>query len=127
MELTLHHVSIQISSNIDIKMTACCNDSDVTSSQIRRVDAKSRLADFENEVITISLDKIRRVGYQSKTRSRSNNSACDISMASDATKTSESVTLNIKLFAVSDQRSKLIGLCNIPIDWKLEGPTLVLD
>lgn len=26
--------------------------------------------------------------------------------------------LNIKLYAVSDTRSKLIGLVNIPIDWK---------
>lgn len=48
-------------------------------------------------------------------------------MASDATKTSESVTLNIKLFAVSDARQKLIGLVNMPIDWRTEGPVVVMD
>lgn len=39
-------------------------------------------------------------------------------MASDATRDRDSVTLNLKLFAVSDTRQKLIGLINIPIDWK---------
>ena len=50
--------------------------------------------------------------------SRSQASSCDISIASDATRVGDSVTLNLKLFAVSDTRQKLIGLVNMPIDWK---------
>jgi len=37
------------------------------------------------------------------------------------------VTLNLKLFAVSDTRQKLIGLVNIPIDWKTPGTELIIN
>lgn len=115
--VTLHLVSIQISSNIDIKLGCACNDSEMHYSHVHRVDHKSRTASFQDQVITIRLDRVKQGGnYASLTRS--NLSSCDISMASDATRDRDSVTLNLKLFAVSDTRQKLIGLINIPIDWK---------
>lgn len=48
-----------------------------------------------------------------------------MSMASTASK--DSVTLNLKLFAVSDTRQKLIGLVNIPIDWKTLGSEVIMN
>jgi hypothetical protein len=33
---------------------------------------------------------------------------------------SDSLNCNVKLFAVSDQRQKLIGSVSFPIDWKSE-------
>lgn len=44
--VTLHLVYVQISSNIDIKLACCCNDSELQSSAIRRVDQKTRIANF---------------------------------------------------------------------------------
>lgn len=117
-------ISIQLSSNIDITVVCCCNDSEMHASQVRRVDQKTRIASFNDQVITIRLDRIKQGGsYHSLTRS--NQSSCDMSMASTASK--DSVTLNLKLFAVSDTRQKLIGLVNIPIDWKTLGSEVIMN
>jgi hypothetical protein len=56
---------------------------------------------------------------------RQNTSANESSIASEGSK--DSVTLNIKLFAVSDTRQKLIGLVNIPIDWKGHNRVKMMD
>jgi len=46
--VTLHAVKIQISSNIDLQMCCTCNDSELHSSTVQRVDPKTRTANFKN-------------------------------------------------------------------------------
>ena len=106
--VTIHHVKIQISSNIDLKICCQCNDSETVYSQIQRVNQASRIANFKDEQICIPLNRIHGRQQIPKT----NTSDSTISHGSDM------VVCSIKLYAVSEARQKLIGVVNFGVDWQ---------
>ena len=131
--MTVHALKLQISSNIDLRLVVSCNDSEAKSTSTRRVDQQSRTAHFEDEVLSVKLDGIRgRVLAPSSSNSTSKSGTFKDSSSkkgdfcgnfSDAASQQEEerndlVFCNVKLFAVSDKRQKLIGVVNFPVDWK---------
>ena len=54
---TVHSIKIQISSTITLKLTMFCNDIEIEGSAVAKVDQTSRIANYNNSVFTINLDK----------------------------------------------------------------------
>ena len=103
-----------------MKLAVSVNDGEVQLTSSQRVDQVSRTATFQDQTLSITLDKVRQGEYSSLTRGVNTSVSESVvgSVMGSQLSDKDSVTLNVKLFAVDDTRQKLIGFVNIPIDWR---------
>ncbi|CDW77239.1 UNKNOWN [Stylonychia lemnae] len=94
--LTVHEVSISIPGSINLIISSVCNDFKYDTPKRRKVDTNSQTVNFSDQELAINLT----AGQQQQQVLRENQS------------------ISVKLLAVSDTKSKLIGLYQMKLNLK---------